>query len=619
MTRRLSARLDPHARVRAALRLPHVDHGGSGVRTKQWRRRLWVASSAWAFARRSVRVGLVASATLGAALVVAGCDFGRDEPAVETVSAAAAVEAPTPPGERLVLRRGNLAEPTSLDPIRAAIYPEYMIVGDMFVGLFTENAFGEPTPALAGGWRVSEDGLTWTFRLRDTQWSDGAPVTADDFVYGMRRVLAPESGSPFVQSLFIVEGAEAVHNGEDPALLGIKALAPDQLEVKLNYAAPYLPGLLAHYSMLPAPRHVIEQHGDAWVSPKHIVVNGAYTLTEWQAGEKVVLRKNTRFYDASNVCFDDIIYLPISDFNEAEQRIRDGELDLTPDIPGDAINAVRRALPEHVRVSAGLATSFVTFNTRRAPFSDVRVRQALAMMVQPDVIVRDVARSGQLPARAFVPPATANAAGGASASWSRLTDEARRARAIELLQEAGFGPATPLSLVYDHLDSRDNPLLAEHLQARWSGIADWVSVETVAETTPDHYAKVLAGEYDVADANWLPDYNDPHGFLSPFLSESGSVNLPGWSNTEYDELVAQSNAVLDFNQRARILAQAETILLEQAAAAPVWHLANASLVAPVITGWQENSAEINRSRYLCRVEPDAEAEGEAEAAPGARD
>lgn len=565
-------------------------------------------ASTWRFA---------AAGALMAALA-AGCDRleGRDagsppasdEPAGR--AAAALVSEPTP--EHLVLRRGNLAEPLSLDPIRASVYPEYMIVGDMFTGLFTVNAFGQPVPSLALGWRVSEDGLTWTFRLREASWSDGAPVTADDFVYGMRRVLDPESGSPFAPLLFIIEGAEAVRGGADPAALGVRAVGPDQLEITLNYAAPYLPGVLAHYSMLPAPRHVIEAKGEAWTAPEHIVVNGAYRLWEWTPGEHVIVKKNPRFFDAANVCFEEVVYYPIDSFDVAEQMFRDGELDVNVDVPGHQIETLRAALPDQVEVSPGQATSFIAFNTRAAPFDDVKVRQALAMLVDPVAIAREVARSSQIPATTMVPPSTANYAPGASAPWAGLGMAARRAQALALLEEAGFGPSAPLTIRYDHLDSRDNPRLARHLEAVWEELGDWVSVETAAAPTNEHYPKLMAGEFQVADANWLPDYNDPYGYLSSYLSSSGDVNLSGWSHEAYDALIARSNQQLDFARRATLLQQAEAVLLEQSPVAPVWHLANASLVAPDITGWRENTTEINRSQYLCRAQPrDGQAGGDA--------
>ncbi len=599
-----------------------------------------VAASVGAGPRSGARSAWLGVAMAGAVILAAGCDWVNPSTSErEGVDASSAAQrgAPgtspqgtssqgtspqgtpipdTPAADRLVLRRGNLAEPNSLDPIKAAVYPEHIIVGDLFVGLFTENAFGDPTPAVVAGWRVSEDGLIWTFRLRDTQWSDGTPVTAEDFVYGVRRVLAPESESPFAPSLFIIEGAEALHKGGDPEALGVRALAADQLEIRLNYGAPYLPGLLADYSMLPAPRHVIDRFGDAWTDPANIVVNGAYTLADWRVDEHVVLRKNPRFYDAANVCFDDVIFYPISDFEIVEERVRAGELDANPDVPGDRINAVRQTLPDYVQVSPSLATTFITFNTREAPFSDVRVRQALTMAIEPSAVVGAVARSGQVAARAFVAPSTANYQPSASAPWRGMAEDARRAQAVRLLQEAGFGPDAPLAVVYNHRDTRDNPLLAEYVKSVWTGLADWVSVETVEAPTQAHYAKVLAGDFQVADATWLPDYNDPHGFLSPFLTDSGSVNLSGWSNPDFDALMAQSNTILDFNRRAQVLASAEAILLEQSPVTPVWHLVNASLVSPMITGWRENSTKNNRSRYLCRVEPDPEADGDGGASGG---
>lgn len=502
--------------------------------------------------------------------------------------------------DSVVLHRGNMAEPFSLDPHKASGTWENNIIGDMFIGLFTENAEAEPIPGMAESWSVSEDGLVWTFELREAFWSDGEPVTAYDFEYALRRILDPATLANYASLLYPIRNARAVNlEGMPPEQLGVTAVDADTLTIALEFPAPYLPGLLTHYTTFPVPMHVVEEHGDAWVQPANIETNGPYKLVQWRAGNLVQVTRNENFYDNENVCIDDVYYYPTVDVQAAERRVRNGELHLITDFAGQNLEFLREQVPDYVRVNPYLGTRYLSFNTTVAPLDDVRVRQALAMAVDAEFIASEILRDGSMAACAFVPPGVNAYPGSAQTPWCGVPIEERRADARRLLEAAGFGPDNPLQLNYAFRATGDNPRIAPVLQRDWAEIADWVDIEIGQVETQIHYSNLRAGDYEIGDGAWIGDYNDAYNFL--FLAESDSVpmNYSRWSNEEYDALVDRANRTLDPNARGGMLAEAEQIMLEDAAYGPVTFYVNKALVNPRVTGWEDNIVHIHRTRFLC--------------------
>ena len=502
--------------------------------------------------------------------------------------------------DNIILHRGNTAEPLSLDPHKASGTWENHIIGDMFIGLFTEAADGTPVPGMAESWEVAEDGLTWTFRLREASWSDGTPVTASDFVFAWRRIAAPETGAQYVSLLYPIAGMEAATRGQASVEeIGVRAIDDRTLEVRLENPAPYLPGLLTHYTSFPLPQHVVEQYGDEWVRPANIQVNGAYRLEDWRTNNFVHLVRNTGFFDNDNVCIDDVYYYPTVDNSAAGRRVRNGELHINNNFPGQQLDFLNREIPDYVRIAPYMGTIYFSMNTTLDIFSDPNVRNALGMAIDRHFIADEILRAGFQPAYSLVPPGVNGYPGGVAAQWSETPIEERRAEARALLEAAGFGPDNPLQFEYTYRATGDNPRIAPVVQNDWSAIADWVQPELIVNDTQIHYDNLRANDYQIADGGWIADYNDAYNFL--FLGEYRSVpmNYSRYNNPEYDALVTAANRELDLVARGAMLAEAEQMLIDDMPIIPIVYYVSKNLVNPDVTGWEDNIVDIHRTRYMC--------------------
>ncbi|KCZ51319.1 peptide ABC transporter substrate-binding protein [Hyphomonas pacifica] len=500
------------------------------------------------------------------------------------------------------LRRGISAKVDTLDPNKSSAQWENIIIGDMFIGLTTDGPDGRPQMGMAESYEVSDDGLVWTFKLGDYQWSDGHPVTAQDFVYGFRRIQNPETASQYASLLWLVKNAEKVSSQQlPPEELGVKALDDKTLEITLEYPAPYLLGLLSHYTTFPIPSWAVEQYGDAWIQPENIVVNGPYKLVYWRTGDQLVSDKNPTGFGAAEACFDRVVYLELEDQVAIENKITAGELDINNSFDGTRYTELDEKLPGWVRTTPALIATYWTFNTKTAPFDDVRVRQALSMALDREFMVKNVLTTGYLPAYSFVPPGINNYdVDRPQVEWKDMPREQRLEEARRLLEEAGYGPNKPLEFEFIHRSSDDNPKVAPVAQANWSDIAPWVKPVIVKQDTKVLYARLRQKDFIFADGAWVADYDDPINFLYLLDSETGQQNYGDYTNTEYDALLDKSNTELDLKKRAEIFAEAEELMLNEYPITPMWFQVTKNLVDPTLTGWEENAKDNHRSRFLCR-------------------
>jgi oligopeptide transport system substrate-binding protein len=532
------------------------------------------------------RAGAWVCAALGA-LLLGSCDSGGGR-------------APCPAG-KLCMEYGNEAEPATLDPQKSNAIQDDHILGDMFTGLTQFDMQGAPAPAIATSWETSADGLTWTFHLRDSKWSDGVPFTADDFVFSLRRMMDPKTASEVASILYVIKNAEAVNDGKAPlSALGVDAPDAHTLRIHLEHPVPYLLYITTHGSMYPVPKHAVEKWGDAWTDPVHWVSNGPYIMKSWTLGDRIHVERNPNFYDAKSVCIDQINYYPTVDSISAERRVRRGELDVNVDIQSNRIAYLRRPdqMPAYVHVRTWLGTAYVAFNQKAQPaLKDIRVRRALTMAIDRDFITQKLMRGGQLSANTFIPPGVASYPGAEPPFWAGWSLQRRQAEARRLLAAAGYGPGHPLKLELKQRNTADPMLIYPAVQADWRAVG--AEVTLMPEEAQIAYSDYRSRDFQMADAAWIADYNDPMTFLYLMKSNTGAQNYSDYANPAYDALLDQADHELDLAKRGQVLARAEHMALEDATIAPIFHYVTKNLVSPNVTGWQDNLADWHRSRYLC--------------------
>lgn len=489
------------------------------------------------------------------------------------------------------LHIGNGGEPLTLDPHRYNLNLEEKILANLFEGLTVRDAEGRVVPGAAERWEVSEDGLAWTFHLRqEGRWSDGEPVTAEDFVFAFRRLLVPETAASLAYFLYAIDGAEAVNAGQaPPERLGVRAVDAKTLAIRLAQPFPFLAERLAYPTGFPVPRHVLAKHGADWVKPGNMVGNGAYVLDEWVPQGYVRLRRNPRFRIANAAQVERASFHPTADRNTAYNRYLSGELQIVGDFPPGLLARLQREMPRHVHVSPLLSIMYLVFNVSAPPFDDVRVRRALALAIDRDLLVGHVLRGGEQASASFVPQLVANYE---SAVVPRPPD-ADGARA--LLAEAGYGAQRPLSLTLRHIAGADNKKAQVAIAAMWRA----VGVETVlhhAELNA-HFAALRQGEFQVAQAGWFGE-NNPEHYLELLTSAAGDVNYGRFADAKTDALMAAAKRTVALVPRLALLRQAEVAALARHPVVPLYSVAVRSLVSPAIRGWQPNPRNAHPLRYL---------------------
>ncbi|MHB1204318.1 MAG: peptide ABC transporter substrate-binding protein [Rhodospirillaceae bacterium] len=508
---------------------------------------------------------------------------------------------PVSAAEPMVLRRGNQAESETLDPSRATTAPENNIVGDMFLGLTTEDVESRVIPGAAESWTTSPDGLVWTFRLREgLKWSDGAPLKASDFVFGFRRLLDPQTAARYASTEYVIKNAEAVNTGKLPLdQVGVRAPNDRTVEITLEAPTPFLPGLMKHYTAYPIPEHVYKKYGEDWVHPGIMVSNGPYVLTEWSPHDHVKLIKNPHFYDAKNVRIDEVYFYPIEDENVALTRFRAGDIDAnlgTRAVPIQQYPWIQENMPGQAHITPILANSYMALNLRRPPFNDRRVRRAVSLCIDREVIAKKVIRDQRVPAYAFVPPGISNYHNTARQVFATWPMDRRRAEAKRLLAEAGYGPDKPLTYEYLYNASIEQrrATVAEDAMLKECGVI----VQPIVNELKVHYSRMQQADFTAGWGGWIGDYNDPQNFLFLLDSRSGVFNYGDYKNPEFDRLMDEAKVTLDLEARAALLARAEQIALDDDAVIPLDFSTAKELVSPAIKGFADNIEDIHRTRWM---------------------
>ncbi len=474
------------------------------------------------------------------------------------VAMAADVPAGVQLAEKQTLVRNNGAEVQSLDPHKIEGVPESNVNRDLFEGLLVTDVDGHPVAGVAEKWE-NKDFKVWTFHLRkDAKWSDGSPVTAQDFVYSWQRLADPNTASPYASYLQYghIANIDDIITGKKPITdLGVKAINDN----------------------------TFEKFGEKWTQPANIVTNGAYKLKAWVVNERIDLERNTNYWDNAKTVINQVTYLPISSEVTDVNRYRSGEIDMTyNNMPIELFQKLKKEIPAEVHVDPYLCTYYYEINNQKAPFTDVRVRTALKLALDRDIIVNKVKNQGDLPAYSYTPPYT-DGAKLTQPEWFGWSQEKRNEEAKKLLAEAGYTADKPLtfSLLYNTSDLHKK--LAIAVSSIWKkNLGANVKLENQEWKT--FLDSRHQGTFDVARAGWCADYNEPTSFLNTMLSDS-SNNTAHYKSAEFDKLIGDTLKVTDEAQRAELYSKAEQQLDKDSAIVPVYYYVNARLVKPWVGGY----------------------------------
>ncbi len=498
----------------------------------------------------------------------------------------------------MVLRRGNGTEPQTLDVHLAQGTPSSHIQRDLFEGLITEKADGTLIPGAAERWEVSDDGLVYTFHLRaDGRWSNGDPVTAQDFEFALKRLVNPATAAPYAFIVNPILNAPEISSGrlKDVDALGVKALDDRTLQITLSKPTPYFLGLLTHSTTFPVHRRTLLEKGSQWIKPGNLVSNGAYKLVEWEPQSHIKLVKNPYFHDAANVRIDTVYFVNTEDVATEVKRYRAGELDYTSTVALSALKWIKENIPDELHAAPGLVIQYYDINMRREKFKDPRVRKALMLAIDRRILVDKILRQGQIPAFTMVPPIVANHQQW-EPEWAGMSQAERLALAQKLIAEAGYTRDNPLKVEILYNTSESIKKLAVAIAAMWKRLG-------VKTTLRNEEWKALINsrnlkQYEIARDAWVGDYNDPYTFLEIFRSDAGPMNTPDYRNPEYDALLDAANRELDLNKRAGILRRAEEVLISDLPVIPLYFGVNTHLVKPYVKGYADNAGNWHPTRWM---------------------
>lgn len=539
------------------------------------------------------RLSFIVSAALFSVLLNSGC--GKKETPAASGSTA-------PKATAQVLRLGNGAEPQDLDPQTITGVPEHNILQGLFEGLVTEDPKDlHPVPGLADRWEISPDGLVYTFHLRENlRWSDGTPITADQFVESYQRMLSPALAAEYSYLLWFAVGAEEFNKGTltDFSKTGFKALDARTLQVTLKSATPYLIKIIAsHTTWYVLPVHVIKKFGKledkhtAWTRAGNHVGSGAFMLKEWTPNQRITLVPNPHYWDAATVKLSAIEFYPTEDYNTDERMFRTGQIDRTYELPVAKIDTYRKERPDALHIEPYLGIYYYRCNVTRPPLTDKRVRRALALAIDRESLIKNVIRGDQAPAYAVSYPGTAGYV-------PRAKIEGNLAEAKRLMAEAGFPDGKgcpPIELLYNTNDN--HRAIAEAIQQM---LRKNLGVELTLRNeewkvylTTQH----ITHDFTLQRAGWIADYVDPHVFLETWVTGNGN-NDTLWSNAEYDRLFQSALVAKNDTDRYEIYQKMDAILVDEVPVIPIYYYTRFYAMNPKVKGYYPTLLDHHPYKYI---------------------
>ncbi|MET3847559.1 MULTISPECIES: peptide ABC transporter substrate-binding protein [unclassified Paenibacillus] len=475
-----------------------------------------------------------------------------------------------------ILLYNNVREPTSLDPPIGFDQVSYDILNNAMEGMTRLGKDQSPEPAMASEWKVSEDGLKYTFTLREgVQWSNGEPVKASDFEFAWKRMLDPKTASSAATLAYVFKGAEAFNSGKGTADdVEVKAADDKTLEVTLAQPAPWLLSMLANPAFFPVPQKTVESNPNWTAEADTFVSNGPFRISQWNHDSELKMVKNDKYWDAANVKLDGVTFKMINDSNTEYQLYQSGELHIAG-VPADMSDQLFSEGKVNVQDSAG--TYFYRFNTTMKPFDNAKIRKAFALAVDRQKIVDLVVKQKQKPAGGFVSYGLKEPDGRdfREVGGDLITFDAAQAKSLlaEGMKEAGYSTLPEVTLTYNTNDLHQK--IAETLQAMFKENLG-VDVKLAGKEGKVLTAEQKQLQLQFSRSSWLPDFADPINFLDIFQSKSPN-NRTGWSNAEYDKLIQAAYQETDEAKRYDLMHQAEKILMDEAPIMPMYFYDSAYL------------------------------------------
>ncbi|WP_252730643.1 ABC transporter substrate-binding protein [Colwellia sp. E2M01] len=500
------------------------------------------------------------------------------------------------------LVRGIGAEVPSLDPHKVEGLGASIVLRDLMEGLTSEDANGNLIPLIAERWTTT-DNKSFTFYLRkDAKWSNGERVTAHDFVYSWRRLLDPNTASPYAWYLEMTtmqNAADIIKGDKKPETLGVKALDDFTLQVQLNESLPYFPKMLVHTSTKPVHQATIEKFGSKWTRAGNFVGNGAFTLKKWTVNERIVLEKNPLYMDADEVIIEQVSYLPIENQVAEMNRFLSGEIDITDSVPNEHFNRLSEKYSDSLKISPLLCTYYYGVRVTNPPFDDVRIRKALAYALDRDIITQYITGKGEAPAYYFTPDKTADMVAELPeyATWSQ---EKRNTEAQRLLKEVGYDEDNPLEFELLYNTSENHKKIATAVRQLWKQSLP-VKVSLINEEWKTFLDTRRFGTYQLTRSGWCGDYNEPSTFLTLLMSNNSSNDMQYYSKA-YDAIVNRALQATSNQDRQQAYKEAEALLAVDMPLIPIYHYVLARLVNPNIRGYSMNNAlDIIPSKLMYKV------------------
>ncbi len=481
--------------------------------------------------------------------------------------------------------RGNGAEPATLDVDKAETNDAFSVINDLFEGLVRTDPEGKVIPGLAASWETA-DNKVWTFHLRpDLTWSDGSPLTAEDVVFSWRRLTDPKTASPYASfaNYAHILNADAVTGGKSPPdSLGVKALDAHTVQVTLDQPVSYFLQFVAHPSLFPVSENNVKKFGEAWTRPGNMVSSGAYKLDQWVVNEKITLNRNDCYWDNAHTLINRVTFLPINDVSAELNRYLAGGITITDNIPAIDFPRMKKERPKEVHSTSIYSVFYFQINTHKAPFTDVRVRQALDLALDKGIIADKVIGMGQKPAYTVVPLSMGDVKL-SPPDWAGWTQAQRIKKAQALLSEAGFSASHPLSFTLLYNTNQDNQRIAIAAASMW-GKTLGAKVTLQNQEWKTMLDTMHQRQYDLVRYTWIGDYSEPSTFLNTFRS-GDSQNSSGYASTAFDAAVKAAGMDTDPNAVTQDYQKASDIIAKDAPVIPVFYGALNKMVSPKVGGY----------------------------------